>query len=59
MISNKTHMSNFHPLEVVGRGRETQLQVGEKLIYYPNRFKDEQIMVMLFILSLITMYHVY
>ena len=23
-------MSNFHPLEVVGRGSETQLQVGEK-----------------------------
>ena len=25
-------MSNFHPLEVVGRGSETQLQVGENLI---------------------------
>ena len=25
------YMSNFHPLEVVGRGSETQLQVGEKL----------------------------
>ena len=24
-------MSNFHPLEVVNRGSETQLQVGEKL----------------------------
>ena len=24
---------NFHPLEVVGRGSETQLQVGEKLNY--------------------------
>ena len=24
-------MSNFHPLEVVGRGSETQLQVGENL----------------------------
>ena len=23
------NMSIFHPLEVVGRGRETQLQVGE------------------------------
>ena len=23
------HLSNFHPLEVVGRGSETQLQVGE------------------------------
>ena len=26
-------MSNFHPLEVVGRGSETQLQVGENLNY--------------------------
>ena len=25
--------SNFHPLEVVGRGSETQLQVGENLNY--------------------------
>ena len=24
-------MRNFHPLEVVGRGSETQLQVGENL----------------------------
>ena len=24
-------MSSFHPLVVVGRGSETQLQVGEKL----------------------------
>ena len=24
-------MSNFHPLEIVGRGSETQLQVGENL----------------------------
>ena len=24
-------MSDFHPLEVVGRGSEAQLQVGEKL----------------------------
>ena len=24
-------MSNFHPLEVVGRGSETQLQVNENL----------------------------
>ena len=29
-------MSNFHPLEVVGRGSETQLQVNEKLIVYCN-----------------------
>ena len=29
----KTNMSNFHPLEVVGRGSETQLLVGENLNY--------------------------
>ena len=27
----QTKMTNFHPLEVVGRGSETQLQEGEKL----------------------------
>ena len=27
------YMDNFHPLEVVGRGSETQLQVGENLGY--------------------------
>ena len=26
-----TNTSNFYPLEVVGRGSETQLQVGENL----------------------------
>ena len=26
-------MSNFHPFEVVGRGSDTQLQVGENCIY--------------------------
>ena len=26
-------MGNFHPLEVVGRGSGTQLQVGENLNY--------------------------
>ena len=25
------NMSNFHPLEIVGRGGETQLPVGENL----------------------------
>ena len=29
----KQIMSNFYPLEVVGRGSETQLHVGENLIY--------------------------
>ena len=28
---NRTYMSNFQPLEVVGRGSETQLQVGENI----------------------------
>ena len=29
LASNLTNISNFHPLEVVGRISETQLQVGE------------------------------
>ena len=28
-----SNMSDFHPLEVVGRGSETQLQVDENLNY--------------------------
>ena len=32
-VSNETNMSNFHPIEVVGRGKETQLQVGLNLNY--------------------------
>ena len=32
-------MSNFHPLEVVGRGSETQLQVGKNLNYLIQSFK--------------------
>ena len=32
-------MSNFHPLEVVGRGSEAQFQVGENLNYLFNRVK--------------------
>ena len=31
LIQNKTNMSNFHPLGVVDRGSETQLQVDENL----------------------------
>ena len=31
MLGLKTNKSNFDTLEVVGRGSETQLQVGEKL----------------------------
>ena len=30
-------MSNFHSLEVVGRGSETQLQVGENKLTYQNK----------------------
>ena len=33
-------MSNFQPLEVVGRDSETQLQVGENFEYSILRFKD-------------------
>ena len=32
-------MRNFHPLEVVGRGSKTQLQVGGNLKYLFLRFK--------------------
>ena len=32
-------MSDFHPFEVVGRGSETQLQVGENFNYLVQRFK--------------------
>ena len=31
-------MGNFHPLEVVGRGEGTQLQVGGKINYLTKRF---------------------
>ena len=31
--SQLKQMSNFHPLEVVGRGSGTQLEVGETLYY--------------------------
>ena len=39
LASNKANMSNFHPLEVVGRGSETQLEVGEKLNSITWHFK--------------------
>ena len=38
-VSNLTNPSNFHPLEVVGRGSETQLQVGEKIKSYKLALK--------------------
>ena len=31
LVSNQTNICNLHPLEVVCRGSETQLQVGENL----------------------------
>ena len=33
-------MSNFHPLEIVGRGSDPQLQVGENLNKSKKRDKD-------------------
>ena len=38
MFGLKLNKCNFHPLEVVGRGSETQLQVGENLKYLIYRF---------------------
>ena len=38
-VSNKTNASNFNPLEVVGGGSETQLQVGENLNKLTQRDK--------------------
>ena len=34
-------MSNFHPLEVVGRGSQTQLQVGENCHNAEQKWADE------------------
>ena len=30
-LNIKPNVNNFHPLEVVGRGSDTQIQVGENL----------------------------
>ena len=38
-IGLKLNMRNFHPLEVVGRGSQTQLQVGEKSNNITQRVK--------------------
>ena len=32
-VANLTNISNFLPFEVVGRGSETQIQMGENLNY--------------------------
>ena len=37
-------MGNFHPLEVVGRASETQLQVGGNLNYTTQRFKGYDVL---------------
>ena len=37
-------MSDFHPLDVVGRGSETQLQVGGDSNSLTYRFKDSNTM---------------
>ena len=36
-------MRKFHSLEVVGRGSEAQLQVGETLNYLIQRFKEQAV----------------
>ena len=33
LVSNKQNLGDFDPLEIVGRGSETQIQVGENLNY--------------------------
>ena len=33
MCADDSNINNFHPLEVVGRGSDAQLQVGENLNY--------------------------
>ena len=40
LISYQTHMITFYPLEVVGRGGETQLQVVEKALFTPSAVKQ-------------------
>ena len=37
----KTDVSNVHPLEVVGRGSDTELQVGENLNYQLGKQRVE------------------
>ena len=34
------NVSNFHPLEVVGRGSETLIQVGENVLFLILRFRS-------------------
>ena len=46
-LKGLNNMSNFHPLEVVGRGSETQLQVGENSHYISWRFGVKRLKFML------------
>ena len=41
LVSNLTNTSNLHPLEVVGRGSATQLQVGENLNWITSRARGK------------------
>ena len=50
-ISNYTNMSNFHPYEVVSRGGETQLQVGENFNYITSALRNKYIVVLLYFQS--------
>ena len=33
LVSNQANISNYHPLEIVGPGSDTQLQVGGHLTF--------------------------
>ena len=44
-------MTDLHPLEVVARGSETQLQVGENLNYLIQRFKAKLTLVQLLVIA--------
>ena len=39
LVSIVTNVSDFNPLKVVGRGSNTQLQVGENLNYLISLFR--------------------
>ena len=43
LVSNETHMSNFLPLEVVGRDSKTQLQVAEDSNYLITWYRWQMI----------------
>ena len=45
MVSNQTYISNFKPLEVVGSGGETQLQMGENENLRSWKLRDETLVL--------------